>query len=754
MTEGAQYAIQDCVVYTSLFLILSPFLLLLSAPPLAGQQGDMAIDWLTRLQAMQGSLNRPFPTNSPESARIAADYRALRMEIEVGASIFPMPAAPASEQRTDLLAAVTALREAVEREQRDKPGSAFHLARIEVNVSAGLSQLSTAATLDEAEYRLRDLRVIPDALNLVPGVTIQRIGPRNERGVFIRGFDVRQVPLYVDGIPVYVPYDGYVDMDRFLTYDVGEMQVSKGFSSPLYGPNALGGAINLITKAPTKPLNLDLGSGYGSGQQVHGFANAGAKWRKYWAQAGFAWLSSGTFPLSGAFRPVPLQPAGGRGNAYQTDYKGRLRLGWTPNSRDQYTFTYASQKGQKGNPPYAGTDPVVRPRFWQWPTWDKESFYFVGNKSLGEFTYLRARFYYDKFDNILRAYDNNCYCTQRLPSAFTSPFNDDTYGTTMEWGTRAGGRQTIKSSFYFKDDTHREGNLGEPPRSFRDQSFSAGFEDTARLGHRASAILGFSADHLRPLNAENFVNRTVLPFPRTDVWAFNPQAGLFYTIGESAKLHFTFARKTRLPTIKDRYSYRLGQAIPNPGLREERTNNWEVGVTRLLGRRTFLEADLFRSDVSNSTQRFFVEPNVFQLRNLGKARFLGGELGVRTSLTSALHLQANYTYLSRRNMSNPGLLMIDTPRHKVYSAATYRLGSRATLIADMRYEGGRFFQNDGGRFGHARNFAVMGFGGTTRLYREIELQAGIQNALDRNYFLVDGYPEAGRTVYLNLRYRF
>jgi iron complex outermembrane receptor protein len=36
---------------------------------------------------------------------------------------------------------------------------------------------------------------------------------------------------------------------------------------------------------------------------------------------------------------------------------------------------------------------------------------------------------------------------------------------------------------------------------------------------------------------------------------------------------------------------------------------------------------------------------------------------------------------------------------------------------------------------------------------DTELHAGIRNALDRNYFVVEGYPEAGRTMFLNLRYR-
>ena len=52
----------------------------------------------------------------------------------------------------------------------------------------------------------------------------------------VRGFTTRgQVPLYMDGIPISVPYDGYVDFNRYLTSDIAEIQVARGYSSPLLG---------------------------------------------------------------------------------------------------------------------------------------------------------------------------------------------------------------------------------------------------------------------------------------------------------------------------------------------------------------------------------------------------------------------------------------------------------------------------------------------------------------------------------------
>ncbi|MEG0883901.1 MAG: Plug domain-containing protein, partial [Janthinobacterium sp.] len=110
---------------------------------------------------------------------------------------------------------------------------------------AGQMEQQVGAQVSRAEMRRFNRDNVGDALNLLSGVSLST-NARNEKTVAIRGFDARQVPLYIDGIPVYVPYDGYVDFNRFTTSDLAAIQVAKGYSSVAYGANTLGGAINLV----------------------------------------------------------------------------------------------------------------------------------------------------------------------------------------------------------------------------------------------------------------------------------------------------------------------------------------------------------------------------------------------------------------------------------------------------------------------------------------------------------------------------
>ncbi len=730
------------------------------------------MEWVLTLRDLE-SRARSSNLTDAERARLQTDIDRLRRKVESWLAARPevklereasLAAASPESAATDLSGQVRRLKALVEEIIKRDPNSPFSLGRIEVTVSAEAptgGAVDTTEVIEQADIQRYNRKTVADTLNLLPGVLLTRIGPRNERAVYVRGFDVDQVPVFIDGVPVYVPYDGYLDLDRFTTFDLSEVRVSKGFSSPLYGANTIGGAINLVSRRPAKKFEGTIGMGAASGDSYDTFLNLGTRFNKFYAQAGGSILQSQRFPLSGDFRPTPFQlNPDDRLNSHRRDSKGSFKFGYTPTERSEYSFTYVNQRGRKGNPPYAGTDTrIARPRFWRWDYWDKESFYFISNSELGSSSYLRLRGFYDKFDNLLNSYDDARYATQTRPFAFRSFYDDDTFGGSVEFGARRLERNQLKGAFHYKRDTHQENNAGEPVRTYKDQITSFGLEDTLSLTGKLFVVGGLSVDTLDIMRAQDFQQGRVSEYP-TDgrgATAANPQGAIFYTVAENGRLRFTFSRKSRLPTIKDRYSYRLGQAIPNPDLRAERSNNYEIGYSHAFtpfGFSTFAEASLFYSDITDLAQRFVLSPTLFQLRNIASAAHSGAEFAIRSAFTSRLDGALNYTYLNRENKSDPLTILTETPRHKLFASFGYSPIKRLRLQSALQMEAGRYNLGEAGAVRRLDQFTVVDAQASYRIGENIEAQGGINNLFDRNYSLFEGYPEAGRNLFVNIRYRF
>jgi iron complex outermembrane receptor protein len=131
-----------------------------------------------------------------------------------------------------------------------------------------------------------DRHSLDHAVNVVPGVvsTFDANGRRNETDVFVRGFGRWQVPLMLDGVRIYLPADNRLDFARFLTADIAEIQIQKGYASVLDGPGAMGGAINLVTRTPVKALEAEASfwtGGRGDAEGWNGYAMLGTRQRKY-----------------------------------------------------------------------------------------------------------------------------------------------------------------------------------------------------------------------------------------------------------------------------------------------------------------------------------------------------------------------------------------------------------------------------------------------------------------------------------------
>ncbi|APA71467.1 TonB-dependent receptor [Janthinobacterium sp. 1_2014MBL_MicDiv] len=615
-----------------------------------------------------------------------------------------------------------------------------------------LSAQQVGSQVSRAEMRRFNRDNVGDALNLLSGVSVST-NSRNEKTVAIRGFDARQVPLYIDGIPVYVPYDGYVDFNRFTTSDLAAIQVAKGYSSVAYGANTLGGAINLVSRKPTARMEGDASIGFGSGSERQMSANVGTNQGLWYLQAGVSYIDSDGFPMSSDFRPTATEDGGTRNNSYRKDHKLSFKVGLTPGGAqagDEYALSYYKQHGEKGQPP--STNPVGA-RYWQWPYWNKESVYFVSQTRLGDAERLKLRLYHDSYDNEITSYTNGSYTTlktsgQGSVSGGRSIYNDRTNGGAVELESFRLAAHSLRFVASYKADEHQERD-GKGVRTtwYKDALWTLGAEDSIALNAATALSLGVSRNELRPDTVYSAGNAYTLPGNQA---ATDLQAGLFHNMSPEAKVYATVARKSRLPTLKDRYSQRLGTYIENPALRAEEALNYELGYQASVRGLAF-DAALFYSDVKDKIQSVANVAGVrAQMQNAGRAHISGVELGLRGRAGAWLDFGGNYTYTDMKNVSDRAIRLTDVPRHKLTAHAVLHAARQVDVVAIAESNSGRWVSNTlelGG-------FTTVNLKAVYRPMPALSLEAGVANLGDRNYALSDGFPSAGRTWLANAQVQF
>lgn len=623
----------------------------------------------------------------------------------------------------------------------------------EINSTVGAEKLENFYRTDAAK-----------ALNMLPGINLSAVGARNEAMVYVRGFDLRQVPLLIDGIPVYVPYDGYVDLARFTTFDLSEVNVSKGYTSVIYGPNAMGGAINLVSRRPTNTFELNGATGWMTGGYRTN-VNIGSNLGKFYVQAGASRISRDYFYLAKDFEPTKNEDGGKRDNSNSEDTKYSVKIGFTPKGRSEYALSYMYQHGKKGTPVYTGNDPLnsqlKSPRYWQWPYWDKQSLYFISNTRLDSTQYIKTRLYYDVFRNLLNSYDDATYTTISKPYAFKSYYDDYTFGGIAEYGKSLfKGKDIVKATLQYKQDVHRENNEAEPVRTMADQTLTAGVENELKITRKLLLLTGFSYNYRESLQAMNYNSTTkaITDFDKNNNDAYNIQGGLVYHLNGFNAVNLSIARKTRFATVKDRYSYRLGTAIPNPNLASEYTTNYELGYKGNPIQKLNVQGALFYSHIENT---IFSVSNVAydasrkawqsQLQNVGQSEYIGAEVGAEYPVVKSVKVGANYTYIERHNLTNPNIYFTDVPNHKVFGFVQYQPNEWVYLQVNSEYNSKRYSTSYGSSTGE---FAVLNAKAAFKIWRYFSVESGVNNILDKHYSLTEGYPEMGRNVFANLVYKF
>lgn len=645
-------------------------------------------------------------------------------------------------------------------------GSVFTLGQITVSATRDDETPLGTTRLDREQMWDFNKDGLTEALNIVPGVTTTTgAGNRNETLISVRGFDRYQVPLLMDGIRLYLPADNRIDFDRFLTPDLSEIQVSKGYVSVLNGPDGMGGAINLVTRKPTRPLEGELraSTSFGNNGKYSGnteYASVGGRQDSYYYQASIEQRDVDHWRLSDNFTPSVAENGGDRDHTGKKDWRVNLKAGFTPNATDEYSLNFVKQEGEKhGIGSVTGTSSIST---WDWPTWNTSSLYWLSHTQINDKTYLKTRAYYNTFENTLVAYTNASLGTQN----FVSYYDDNAKGFSLEAGTEHLAQQTVKAALHYRRDEHREwqytkaANFTEPKQSTVEDIFSLALEDTWHATAKLDLVGGISRDARISRQAEEFAGNTLFNQPISDSYATNYQAAGIYRYSDSGKAHLSVSDRTRFPTMAERFSTRFGGAISNPWLQPERATNIELGLADTLLPGIRGEAAIFHSRIKDAIQSVpivYNNANYSQSRNVGEATFKGIELGLSASLSPALEVGGNYSYIETElnNPNDASARLTTTPQNKAFLYAKWRPLGGLSLTPAWEYASARWSTKAVGS-GYVKTGAydLLSLKLEYQVLRDWSVSLSGRNLTDKNYQLVDGYPQEGRNFILATRLQF
>jgi iron complex outermembrane receptor protein len=627
----------------------------------------------------------------------------------------------------------------------------------EVTITGEQNQNENNSLL-KRNMELHNTENVSKAMDYILGTSISLAGGRNEAMVYVRGYDLRQVPVFFDGVPVSVPYDGYFDLAQIQAQSIGKLTIEKGNASLLYGANTLGGAINLISSKPDKKLSVIVSSGLATGlgdlDRSTSAIQIGTKHEHWYALANFAYMEQNRITLPSAFDTSANELDKVRDNSQFKNLNYNLKFGFTPRKGQEYSVSFNGVRSSKGIPVYLGENPTVRTRYWQYPNWDKDGVYVHTKNRLNESIILKTRWYYDKYYNVLKSFDDDTYTSQTFGYAFTSTYDDYSVGGNVELGLYQFDDHKVQLGSQFLLMSHEEYNKGEQPREMKDLTTGLAIEDRWQATDKLTLDAGIGFFYRSSLAADEYFsdNDSIAEYPLNSDNSFHAQAGVSYKIDKNHMFFAKIAHKSRFATMKDRYSYRIDRAIPNPELTSETSLNYEIGYTASFDQLKIRSA-VFYNFISNTIQQVDnVEDDLWQLQNTGKSEFRGFELSAQYSFLSFFRTGVNYSYISQQNISNPDLYFIDIPEHQVLGFLNVYKENLYFVNMEVEYNSSRYSTSNGEY--KASEFLLVNLNVEYNFIKGFSLNAGIQNVFDKLYYYAEGYPEPGRVFRVGVKYRF
>ncbi len=605
------------------------------------------------------------------------------------------------------------------------------------------------STLDPSTLEVLNPTEIGEALRFVPGATVSSTGRRGALStLLVRGGDSRYNKVIVDGVPVNDP-GGTFDFGVVPTQQIDRVELLRGSASTLYGSDAMTSVVQMFTATgKTRVPVLEFGADGGTFGTANGYASlSGARGRFDYNFFGEQFKSQGqgvndeySNALQGAnvgaqlannvALRIRMRHSNARtGVANNWWFNGDALL---PPDSDQY----ARQNNLLGSTELT----IGGPGNWQHRV---TGFEYSHTRRNVDTVNDPARPFDDPFDsrvNLNRAGLNyQAEHAQRFGRTVLGYYFEDEHGAI----------DSVFSSFGFPGESHSRG-LRRNQAVYGEQM----------VNWKRLTVLG----GLRYEHNESFGDKAI---PRVAL------TGLLFRGGQvlsGTRLRFSYAQGIKAPTFEESFGVSgTYKTNPNPNLKPERADSIEAGfLQNFFAGRVTLGATYFHN-IFNDQIQFKFDNTTFESQyiNINKALAHGAELELHGRITKALALNGGYVYTSTQALEAPnctpgsgctaaGDPLLRRPKHSGNLLLTY-VTSRWGASAGGSFVGRRpdsdFFFGAIPPVNYAAGYGRVDLSGWYAINRHVTAYVNVENALDKQYNDVVGYPGLKANYRAGLRFR-
>ncbi|MBK9304637.1 MAG: TonB-dependent receptor [bacterium] len=538
-----------------------------------------------------------------------------------------------------------------------------------------------ASSVDAIVLGAQDLHAAADLAPVLPA-TRAVVNSRGESVFMVRGASERHVRLWLDGIPLNVPWDERVDAGLVPVDAIGSVRGVRGAGSVLEGPNALAGTIELRPQAmPADGARTRLGAQFGESVLREGRLLHQRRQGAWEVLAAGSWRAQDGYVVpAGLEAPVNQGPSRQRLNSDLEQASLLLRLQRRSAAGAVWHVTFLGADGEKGVPPetHLGADA----RFWRYPS-ARRGLLGAGLRTPlggGHVWELVLDAAADVSHLEIRAFDDATYTTPAVAPGVDYETDDDRTGFARARAVRYLDRGSLAVQTSARYARHRESlQHAGPELDYAQFLGAAAVEADLDLGRSWRTRAGGGWDLASTPESGDKPARDA-------TGAAAAFARLERRLGEPLTLHASYARRSRFPALRELYSGALGRFVPNPGLAPEVQDLWDLGAVGrrgawelgLTGFASYLDGAIERTGLGDGTNRF-------QRVNLDAVRTLGVEAVATWRPSAAWEIGGHHSVIEARRLADGRYdgAVEDRPSYVSFLSAAWRRGGWQATVEGM-----------------------------------------------------------------------